>query len=222
MTLRKPTTKKLSRWQQENTIGYIQISDDEAFYKCVGYPDIYVSQYAQFIQLLPDGESIIRNTFFDVKTGYTNIVLIKRKGKKVIRTCKGVHDLIGQVWLQKPTFADENEPMQVHHIYKVKKNLKQQPISINFAENIEWVYRKYHKLKDIIRSIKVSTYSGNWKSVGDIEDIAKHYKVQLIDIYELLLQKPTYEVDKLEYYEATIDNKAIAIEIRKFVTKKKK
>jgi len=222
MTLKKPTTKKLSRWQQENTIGYIQISNDEAFYKCVGYTDIYVSQYAQFIQLLPDGESIIRTPFYDLSTGYTNIVLIKRKGKKVKRTCKGIHDLVAQVWCEKPTFAGTDEPMQSHHKIKVKKNLKQQPISINFAENLEWVYRKYHKLKDIIRSIKVSTYSGNWKAVNDIEDIAKYYKVQLIDIYELLLQKPTYEADKLEYYEATIDNKIIAIEIRKFVTKKKK
>jgi hypothetical protein len=220
--IKKPTTKKLTKTQQYATIGYMQIADDEAFYKCVGYKDIYVSQYGQFIQVIPNGETLIRNTFFDTKTGYTNIVLIRKRGKKSERKCWGVHTLVAEVWCEKPTFAGDSEPLQVHHRIKVKKNLKAQPISINFAENLEWVYARYHKIVDITRNIKVATYSGNWKSVKTIEDIAKHYKVSLLDIYELLLQKPSYKVDAVEYYEAEIDKKIVAIEIRKFVTKKKK
>jgi hypothetical protein len=195
------------------------IADDENFYQIPKYPDLFISQYAQIIQTFKSGKSIIRKTNYQVNTGYTTIVLTNKWGK---RKCFGLHDLVAQVWCEKPTFAGENEPLQAHHKIKVKKNLKAQPISINFAENIEWVYAKYHKIVDFIRNIKVATYSGNWKSVKIIEDIAKHYKVALLDIYELLLQKPSYKVDTVEYYEAEIDKKVVAIEIRKFVTKKKK
>lgn len=220
--MKKPTTKKLMKTQQYATIGYMPIADDEVFYKCVGYSDIYVSQYAQFIQVMPNGETLIRNTFFDTKTGYTNIVLTRKRGKKSVRKCWGIHTLVGEVWLEKPTFAGTDEKLQVHHKIKIKRNLKMQPIDINFAENLEYVYWKYHKIVDITRSIKVATYGGNWKSVKTIEDIAKHYKVPLLDIYELLLGKPSIKDNLLEYYEAKIDKKVVAIEIRKFVTKKKK
>jgi hypothetical protein len=220
--MKTPTTRRLSRWQQSNTIGYIPIADDEKFYQIPCYSDIYVSQFAQFIQVLPNGDSMMRNAFFDIKTGYTNIVLSKRRGRKVNRTCRGVHDLVASVWLEKPTFAGTDERLQVHHLMKVKRNMKMQPIDINFAENLEYVYWKYHKLVDITRSIKVATYGGNWKSVKTIEDISKHYRVPLLEIYELLLQKPSNKVDTVEYYETEIDKKVVAIEIRKFVTKKKK
>jgi hypothetical protein len=220
--MRTPTTRKLSKTQQYSTLGYIPIADDEVFYKCVGYNDIYVSQYAQFIQVISSGETIIRNTFYDTKTGYTNIVLTKKRGKKTIRKCWGIHTLVGEVWLEKPTFAGTSEKLQVHHKIKIKRNLKMQPIDINFAENLQYVYLKYHKLIDSIRNIKVSTYSGNWKSVKSIEDIAEYYSVPLIDIYELLQGKPSYVVKKVEYYESTIAKKKVGIEIRKFVTKKKK
>lgn len=222
--LKTPTTKRLSKKKQYRTKGYMPIADDEEFYKCVGgYKDIYVSQYAQFIQLLPNGETIIRNTYYDAKTGYTNIVLTKKRGKKTVRKCYGIHTLVAEVWVEKPTFLGENEQLQVHHKIKIKKNLKAQHINVNFAENLQWVFWKYHKLIDSIRNIKISTYNGSWKSVRTIEDIAKYYRLQLLDIYELLLGKPTYKPDKLlEYYEATIDGKIIGIEIRKYVTKKKK
>jgi len=222
--MKTPTTKKLSQKIQSSTTGYIAIDSDEQFFQIPKYPDLFISQYAQIIQTFKNGKSIVRKSSYEIRTGYTTIVLTN-KWKK--RKCFGIHDLVGQVWLEKPTFAGTDEPMQVHHKIKVKKNLKFQSININFAEHLEYVYFKYHKIADTVRSIKVSTPKGNWRSVKTVEQAAQYYRVPIITIYELLQDKPSYKADKLEYYEMTIHRKDgtaldMGIEVRKYSQKKSK
>lgn len=213
--MKTPTTKKLAKKIQCAAVDYKPIGTDEVFYQIPKYPDIFISQYAQIIQVYKDNRAIIRKTFYIASTGYTSITLTNAWGK---RKNWGLHNLVAKAWLEKPSFQIEGEPLDAHHKIKVKNNLKMQSIDINFASNLEYVYRRYHKLIDATRSIKVSTYNGSWKSVKSVEDIAKYYNIELQSLYERLIDKPSYKVDNLEYYE--IDERR-TIEIRKYKSKKR-
>lgn len=213
--MKTPTTKKLANKIQVAAVDYKPIGTDEVFYKIPKYSDLYISQYGQIIQVYKDNKAIIRKTFYIAETGYTTITLTNTWGK---RKNWGLHNLVAKVWLDKPPFEIEGEPLDAHHKIKVKNNLKMQSIDINFASNLEYVYRRYHKLIDATRSMKVSTYSGGWKSVKTVEDIAKYYNIDLQSLYERLIDKPSYRVDNLEYYE--IDERR-TIEIRKYRSKKR-
>lgn len=213
--MKTPTTKKLPKKTQYTTDGYMPIAENEAFYQCPKYPDIFISQYAQVIQVFKNKKAIVRKTFYITDSGYTTITLTNSWGK---RKNWGIHHLVGMVWLEKMSFLPEDEPQDVHHIYKVL-GMKASSIDVNFACNLMYVYRKYHKILDTTRSLKVSVYGGGWKSMKSIEEVSKHLNKPLKDIYELLLGKYTYMAEGLEYYEI---DKFTTIEVRKYKSKGKK
>lgn len=219
--LKKPATKKLSEKNvmaavDKNSMPLKKLFEDEVFYQIPKYPNLFISQYARIIQTYKKTAPRLLTPFYDIGTGYTNIVLTNAYGK---RKCWGLHILVAMVWCEPPSFEIDSE-LEVHHKIKVKSNLKMQPIDINFADNLMYVYRKYHKLIDSTRSIKVSTYSRTWKSVKRIEDIAKYYNLKVQDVYEFLIKKPSFKVGALEYYEGKIGTQEIGVELRKYATKK--
>lgn len=222
-----PVTKKLSRVKQfasrdKNGVPYQPLFNDEVFYQVPRIKFLYVSQYARLIRTYKNAAPRLLSPAYNPESGYTTLVITipKRKnGKESERKCFGIHDLTAQVWCEYPNFLPPDEPTEVHHIIKVKKNLQEQPIDLNFAENLKVVYEKYHSLHDDIRSIKVSAPNGNWKRLTAIEEISRYFKIPLLQVYEILNSDPAYKVNGLEYYNV---NQNQSIEIRKFKLKKKK
>lgn len=223
--IQEPTTKKLSQKKMMAAVDchgnrFQKLFLDEAFHQIPRYPGIYISQYARLIQTRGLKQPRLLSPSYDVNTGYTTIVLTNKKGK---RKCYGVHDLVARVWLKKPSFKLENEPLDVHHRIKVKQNLELQPINVNFAENLQYVYRKYHKTLDSIKKLRIKLITGAWRTVESIEEIAAYYGVTDYSIYELLNEKPVQMLDKKEYYIKdipTADGKtqSVVIEVKKYAT----
>lgn len=221
--LKKPVTKKLSEKNvlatvDKNSIPLKKLFDDEVFYQIPKYPNLFISQYARIIQTYKRAAPRLLSPHYEVETGYTKIVLTNAYGK---RKCWCLHILVAMVWCEHPSFKIADE-LEVHHKIKVKSNLIMQPMEVNFAENLMYVYRKYHKLIDSIRGIKVATYSKNWKTVKSIEDIAKYYNVEEKDVYEFLIKKPNNKVNSYDYYDGKIGKQEVGIELRRYASKKKK
>lgn len=207
--LKKPTTRKLSEKkvlsaEDRNHNRFRKLFPDEKFYQYPGYPNVYVSQYANIITTYGN-TPCWRQPYYDINSGYTSIVLSKH-GKRFI---KWIHDIVAEVWLKKPSFYIDS-PLNVHHNIKVKSNLECQPININFAESLQYVYTKYHKFLDSIESLK---YHNGKKYIEVTEpiEIAQFYGVSEYSIFELLNGDPQDIKGRNEYYIK--DN--IKIKVRK-------
>lgn len=153
--LKTPTTRKLSEKKVLSAVDkdgnlFQKLFPDEKFYQYPNYPNVFVSQYGNVITTCGKTPRL-RQPYYNPETGYTNIVLTKR-GK---RDLKYIHILVAEIWLQKPSFQLE-EPLEVHHKEKVRDNLQCQSIDVNFAENLVFVYKKYHSALEDIKTMIVS------------------------------------------------------------------
>lgn len=198
--MKKPTTKKLPEYivrqakDSDNNL-FRKLFPDEKFYQYPRYPNIFVSQYANVITTY-HGNIRWRIPYYNSETGYSSLVISKRNR----RTTKGIHELVAEVWLQEPTFAIAS-PLDVHHNIKVKGNLSAQPINLNFAENLQYVYRLYHPMLDSIKSMKYF-YKSRWRKATEVIEIASSLGVSEYSIYQLLTQSPTDIKGKNKIYES--------------------
>lgn len=197
--MKKPTTRKLSEAKvllakDKDGNPFKKLFPDEKFYQYPNYPKIFVSQYANVIST-NQNRYIWRTPYYNAETGYSTLVLTKR-GK---RECKGIHELVAEVWLEKPSFVLQDE-LEVHHQIKVKENLQCQPINLNFAENLCYVYRKYHHMLDQNNSMKYK-YKNKWHEAAEPIEIAQAYGVSEYSIYELLLHEPQDIKKKDKFYK---------------------
>ena len=202
--MKKPTTKKLPMRlvkQATDSKGnpFRMLFPDEKFYQYPRYPDVFVSQYANVITTYKD-KITWRTPYYNANTGYTTLVISKRGKRKI----KGIHELVAEVWLAKPTFTLIS-PLDVHHNIKVKNNLTEQPICLNFAVNLQYVYRIYHPILDSAKSIRYF-YKSRWRKATEVIEIANACGVSEYSVYQLLNNPPTdikgnwkiYESDKVK------------------------
>lgn len=111
-------------------------------------------------------------------------------------------------WCQKPDFEIPNCPLQVHHKLKVLRN---STIDVNFAMNLEYLYRPHHKAIEHIKSYQVQRPTGKWFYLSDVHAIAEYYNTSTYSIYQLLTRSPKEIKGNYEIYES--DN--IKIKVRK-------
>lgn len=208
--MKKPTTKKLSEKKvflalDYNGAPYQKLFPDERFYQFPRYPNVFVSQYSTVIstagkiprQLKPSKDS---------NSNYYFLMLYKnRKNKKHY-----LHRIVAEVWVEKPTFEMSSQ-LEVHHNKKVIKY--SESIEVNFAENLQYVYKIYHSLLDSIRSMKVKTPTGKYKYLKEVRQIADYYNVSEYSIYELLSKPPQSIEENTELYVSD----GIEIQVRKYV-----
>lgn len=209
--LKKPTTKKLSEKIVSQTVTpnkepFHKLFSDEKFYQYPKYPHVFVSQYGNVIST--HGKTPHLLSVLEDRDGYL-IFEIWNKGKRKRRR---LHQLVAEVWCQKPDFTLGNVPLQVHHKKKVRQA---STIDVHFASNLEYVYWKYHPLVESIKSIQVQRPSGTWKYVSEIAEIAQYYNSPQYPIYKLLSKPPEKIEGNYEYY--SLEN--IHIKIRKEVSK---
>lgn len=196
--LKKPTTRKLSEKkvlaaEDKDHNKFKKLFPDEQFYQFPGYPNVYCSQYANVITTY-GRKSYWRSLYYDPNTGYTSIVLCKHGKRRMFY----IHEIVAEIWLEKPSF-ELQDILNIHHKIKVKQYLQCQPININFAENLQYVYLKYHPMLDSIKSIKY-LFKSKWHKAVEPEEIAIAYNVSAYTIYELLYHEPQDIKSKYEYY----------------------
>lgn len=197
--MKPPTTRKLSESKvlsakDKDGNKFEKLFPDEKFYQYPKYPKVFVSQYGRVIT--ENGSRYIwRSLYYNPESGYTTIILSKR-GERI---CKGIHELVAEVWLEKPTFVIEDE-LNVHHMIKVRENLLCQPLNVNFAEHLCYVYKKYHSILDKFQYIKYK-YRNKWHTAAEPLEAAQAYGVSEYTIYELLYGKPQDIKGKEKFYK---------------------
>lgn len=110
-----------------------------------------------------------------------------------------IHRLVAEVWCQKPDFEIPNCPLQVHHKLKVLRN---STIDVNFAMNLEYLYRPHHKAIEHITSYQVQRPTGKWFYLPDVHAIAEYYNTSTYSIYQLLTHSPKEIKGNYEIYES--------------------
>ena len=110
-----------------------------------------------------------------------------------------IHRLVAEVWCQKPDFEIPNCPLQVHHKLKVLRN---STIDVNFAMNLEYLYRPHHKAIEHIKSYQVQRPTGKWFYLPDVHAIAEYYNTSTYSIYQLLTHSPKEIKGNYEIYES--------------------
>lgn len=236
--IKKPTTTKLLDSQLVKAVDYngnpyIKLFPDEEFYEFPDYPNVYISQYANVLRVF---KNVIRQRKleYDKETGYSRLTVEENYERKRFK----VHRMVALVWCEKPNFEIPNLPedsrdnnLEVHHLIKVRDNLNEQPINLNWAENLVWVPHKYHVMIDQIKSFQVQRkHSKNPKAKvrkQSIQEIAKYYNVSEYDIYELVYNEPDKVKGMTEIYKATLstldgNQQQIEITITKYGSKSKK
>ena len=207
--LKTPTTRKLSEKKVFSAADkdgnlFQKLFPDEKFYQYPNYPNVFVSQYGNVITTYSK-TPLLRQLYYNPETGYTNIVLSKR-GK---RDLKYIHVLVAEIWLQKPSFQLDDS-LEVHHKEKVKDNLQCQSINVNFAENLVYVYKKYHSALENIKTMKYLA-GKRWRKFDDVEALSAETGVSAYEIYELISKDPQDIQGKEEIYS----NEHIQIKIRR-------
>lgn len=212
--MKEPTTKKLSEKQVARTVTskgkpFIKLFPDERFYQYPKYPKIFVSQYANIISTTGKTPHLLSPY---LESNYYLSVSLCKHGKK---RKKYVHRLVAAVWCKKPDFELPNYPLEVHHKLKVLRN---STVNVNFAMNLEYLYRPHHKAIDYIKSYQVQRPSGNWFYVSDVQAIADYYHTSDYSIYQLLRRSPKKIENNYEIYESN----NIKIKIKKDKNSKNK
>ncbi len=212
--MKEPTTKKLSEKQVARTVTskgkpFMKLFPDERFYQYPKYPKIFVSQYANIISTTGKTPHLLSPY---LESNYYLSVSLCKHGKK---RKKYVHRLVAEVWCKKPDFELPGCPLEVHHKLKVLRN---STVNVNFAMNLEYLYRPHHKAIDYIKSYQVQRPSGNWFYVSDVQAIADYYHTSDYSIYQLLRRSPKKIENNYEIYESN----NIKIKIKKDKNSKNK
>lgn len=181
---------------------FMKLFSDEKFYQYPRYTNVFVSQYGNVISttgtvphlLTPQLES----------NNYLSVSPCKKGKKKKFY----IHRLVAEVWCQKPDFEIPNCPLEVHHKLKVLRN---STIDVNFAMNLEYLYKPHHKAIEYIKSYQVQRPTGKWFYLSDVHAIAEYYNTSTYSIYQLLTRSPKEIKGNYEIYES--DN--IKIKVRK-------
>lgn len=97
------------------------------------------------------------------------------------------------------TYNVQNCPLQVHHKLKVLRN---STIDVNFAMNLEYLYRPHHKAIEHIKSYQVQRPTGKWFYLPDVHAIAEYYNTSTYSIYQLLTHSPKEIKGIYEIYES--------------------
>lgn len=196
--IKQPTTRKLAERKVLSAVDkdgnkFQKLFPDEKFYQFPGYPKVFVSQYANIITT---NYKIPRwcSPYYNSTIGYTTIILCKHGIRKLFT----LHEIVAEVWLQKPSFQIDNT-LQVHHKIKVRDNLSCQPINLNFAEQLQYTYLKYHPMLDSIETMEYF-YKKRWHKASEPEEIALAYGVSDYSIYKLLYKDPTDIKRKYKYF----------------------
>lgn len=175
--MKKPTTKKLPEKQVERTVTvtakgkpFMKLFSDEKFYQYPRYTNVFVSQYGNVISTFGKTPHLL--SLQHENNNYLS-VWIRKKGKKKKFY---IHRLVAEVWCQKPDFEIPNCPLQVHHKLKVLRN---STIDVNFAINLEYLYKPHHKAiieKQVyVEQIQVIT-NGTIASEEAVTALNKAYK----------------------------------------------
>lgn len=212
--MKEPTTKKLSEKQVARTVTskgkpFMKLFPDEKFYQYPKYPKIFVSQYANIISTTRKTPHLLSPR---PESNYYLSVSLYKHGKK---RKKYVHRLVAAVWCKKPDFELPNYPLEVHHKLKVLRN---STVNVNFAMNLEYLYRPHHKAIEDIKSYQVQRPSGNWFYVSNVQAIADYYHTSDYSIYQLLRRSPKKIENNYEIYESN----NIKIKIKKDKNSKNK
>ena len=205
--MKKPTTKKLPEKQVARTVTakgkpFMKLFSDEKFYQYPRYTNVFVSQYGNVISTFGKTPHLL--SLQHENNNYLS-VWIRKKGKKKKFY---IHRLVAEVWCQKPDFEIPNCPLQVHHKLKVLRN---STIDVNFAINLEYLYKPHHKAIEYIKSYQVQRPTGKWFYLSDVHAIAESYHTSISSIYQLLTRSPKEIKSNYEIYES--DN--IKIKVRK-------
>ena len=205
--MKKPTTKKLTKKQVAATVTskgepFMKLFPDEKFYQYPKYPNIFVSQYANVISTTGKTPHLLSpHLEFN---NYLSVHLFKKgKSKKFY-----IHRLVAEVWCKKPDFVIPNCPLEVHHKLKVLQN---PTINVNFAQNLEYLYKPHHRAIEYIKSYQVQRPTGKWFYLSDVHAIAEYYNTSTYSIYQLLTRSPKEIKGNYEIYES--DN--IKLKVRK-------
>ncbi len=196
--IKRPTTKRLPEEIVMAAVDkdgnqFQKLFPDERFHQVPWYPNVFVSQYANVITT--SRKTLCwRSPYYNPENGYTSIVLMRNKEHKLFY----LHELVASVWLKKPSFQLDS-PLQIHHKTKVKDNLTCQPINLNFAEQLQYTYLKYHSMLDSIKTMRYY-YKRKWHTASEPEEIASAYGVSAYSIYELLLKEPSDIKGKYKLY----------------------
>lgn len=132
---------------------------------------------------------------YNVQNCYLYVSPCKKGKKKKFY----IHRLVAEVWCQKPDFEIPNCPLQVHHKLKVLRN---STIDVNFAMNLEYLYRPHHKAIEHIKSYQVQRLTGKWFYLPDVHAIAEYYNTSTYSIYQLLTRSPKEIKGNYEIYES--------------------
>lgn len=198
--MKKPTTKKLPEKQVERTVTvtakgkpFMKLFSDEKFYQYPRYTNVFVSQYGNVISTFGKTPHLL--SLQHENNNYLS-VWIRKKGKKKKFY---IHRLVAEVWCQKPDFEIPNCPLQVHHKLKVLRN---STIDVNFAINLEYLYKPHHKAIEYIKSYQVQRPTGKWFYLSDVHAIAEYYNTSTYSIYQLLTHSPKEIKGIYEIYES--------------------
>lgn len=196
--MKKPTTKKLPEKQVARTVTakgkpFMKLFSDEKFYQYPRYTNVFVSQYGNVISTFGKTPHLL--SLQHENNNYLS-VWIRKKGKKKKFY---IHRLVAEVWCQKPDFEIPNCPLQVHHKLKVLRN---STIDVNFAMNLEYLYKPHHKAIEYIKSYQVQRPTGKWFYLPDVHAIAEYYNTSTYSIYQLLTHSPKEIKGNYEIYES--------------------
>lgn len=164
--------------------------------------NVFVSQYGNVISTTGTVPHLLTPQL--APNNYLYVSPCKKGKKKKFY----IHRLVAEVWCQKPDFEIPNCPLQVHHKLKVLRN---STIDVNFAMNLEYLYRPHHKAIEHITSYQVQRPTGKWFYLSDVHAIAEYYNTSTYSIYQLLTHSPKEIKGNYEIYESN----NIKIKVRK-------
>ena len=171
----------------------MRLFSDEKFYQYPRYTNVFVSQYGNVISTTGTVPHLLTPQL--APNNYLYVSPCKKGKKKKFY----IHRLVAEVWCQKPDFEIPNCPLQVHHKLKVLRN---STIDVNFAMNLEYLYRPHHKAIEHITSYQVQRPTGKWFYLPDVHAIAEYYNTSTYSIYQLLTHSPKEIKGNYEIYES--------------------
>lgn len=203
--LKQPKTRKLSSKTVARTLDYngepYQLEHpDEKFYQYPGYPNYFVSQYANVISVVGEHPKQLKPY---KRNKYLALRVSNKKNTKQLY----LHTIVAEVWVEKPSFY-MNCPLEVHHKNKIRSN----SANVHYACNLTYVYKPYHIILDQIKSMQVRTRTGTYKYMKEVRQIADYYKVSEETIFKLLRKSPFDIQGKEETYRL----ETIEIKVKKY------
>lgn len=203
--LKQPKTRKLSSKTVAETLDsngkpYQLEYPDEQFYQYPGYPNYFVSQYANVISTAGDYPKQLKPY---KRNHYLALRISNKKNTKQLY----LHTIVAEVWVEKPSFYMKC-PLEIHHKKKIRSNSS----NIHYASNLTYVYKPYHMILDQIKSMQIKTKSGSYKYMQEVKQIADYFKVSEELIFNLLKKKPFDVQGKVEIYR--LEN--IEIKVKKY------